>query len=90
MKHSIIAKVSTARFPPATASKRFIGDLSAGYIQQLSERGRRFLAFIAHRFRRQYELTEAEWAWVNEQLSASTKRMTPIEFQGTLFPPGEK
>jgi hypothetical protein len=66
IEKSIVAKLSMATFPPGTASKRFVRDLSCGYIAQLSERGRTFLAFVAHRFRRQYELTAKEWAWIKE------------------------
>jgi hypothetical protein len=62
----LVAKVCSATFPPGTSAKRFMRDLAAGYIKQLTENGRCFLAFIAHRFRRQYELTEDEWAWVRE------------------------
>ena len=64
LERGIIAKLGTATFPPATASKRFVRDLNSGYIRELSERGRAFLAFVAHRFRRQYSLTAEEWAWV--------------------------
>ena len=65
LEKSIIIKLGTATYPPATASKRFVHDLCSGYIRELSERGRKFMAFIAHRFRRQYSLSEEEWAWVN-------------------------
>lgn len=60
----IIRKLALARIPAATSSKRFVRDLANGRIVNLTERGRAFLAFIAHRFRRQYSLTEEEWAWV--------------------------
>jgi hypothetical protein len=66
LERGIIAKLATATYPPATASKRFVRDLSTGYIKQLSERGRAFLAHVAHRFRRPYELTQEEWAWIRE------------------------
>jgi hypothetical protein len=66
LEQAIVAKVATANFPPATASKRFIGDLSAGYIKQLSDKGRMFLAFIAKRFRRQYQLSAEQQAYVDE------------------------
>lgn len=66
LEKSIIAKLGTATYPPATASKRFVRDLNAGYIRELSDRGRAFLAFVAHRFRRQYSLTAEEWAWVEQ------------------------
>jgi hypothetical protein len=72
LEKSIIAKLGSATFPPATASKRFVRDLSSGYIQQLSEKGRAFLAFVAHRFRRQYSLTEEEWAWIREHKKETT------------------
>lgn len=64
LEKAIYRKVSGASFPPATASKRFMqGDAD---VLKLSDKGRRFMAFIAHRFRRQYALTEEEWAWVNQ------------------------
>jgi len=66
LERGIIKKLARATYPPATASKRFVRDLSSGYISQLSEKGRAFLAFVAHRFRRQYELTQEEWIWVHE------------------------
>jgi hypothetical protein len=58
LEKEIIARVATANFPPATASKRFI--------KQLSDKGRMFLAFIAKRFRRQYQLSAEEQAYVDE------------------------
>ncbi len=69
IEQSIAQKLVTARFPPGTASKRFVRSLEAGYIRELSDRGRAFLAFVTHRFRRQYQLTSEEQAWVNEWLS---------------------
>lgn len=64
LEKSIYRKVSGASFPPATASKRFMqGDPE---LVKLSDKGRRFMAFVANRFRRQYVLTEEEWAWVRE------------------------
>jgi hypothetical protein len=74
MERGIVAVVSQATFPPATGAKRFIRDLTAGYIQQLSPRGRWFLAFIAHRFRRQYTLSAEQWQWVNEHKSQEPAR----------------
>jgi len=69
LEREIIRVISGATFPPATASKRFVRDLSCGHVRLLSERGRCFLAFIAHRFRRQYVLTAEQWAWVDEYLA---------------------
>jgi hypothetical protein len=64
IERAIYRKVSGASFPAATASKRFMqGDPD---LMKLSDKGRRFMAYIAHRFRRQYALTEEEWAWVNQ------------------------
>lgn len=64
LEKSIYRKVQTARFPPATASKSFMqGDAD---VIRWSDRGRVFFGYIAHRFRKQYRLTEEEWAWVNE------------------------
>lgn len=70
LEHSILAKLSLARFPPATASKRFASDLASGYVKELSSKGRKFLAYVVHRFRRQYVLTSAEQGWVDEWLNA--------------------
>lgn len=68
LEKAIYRKVQTARFPPATASKRFMqGDAE---LIKLSDKGRAFLAYIAHRFRRQYILTEEELTWV-AKMSAS-------------------
>jgi len=70
IERDIISKVAKASFPPSTAAKRFMRDLDSGYVTHLSRRGRMFLAYIAHRFRRQYVLTEPEWAWVRDWLQA--------------------
>lgn len=68
-ERELIAIVSTATFVPNTGPKRFIRDLCAGRIENLTERGRWYLAFVAHRFRRQYMLSPEQWAWVNEKLN---------------------
>lgn len=68
-ERELIAVVSTATFVPNTGPKRFIRDLCAGRIENLTERGRWYLAFVAHRFRRQYALTSEQWAWVNDKLN---------------------
>ena len=65
----IAKKIGGASFPPATASKRFAQNLADGYVKELSPRGRRFMAFVAHRYRRQYSLTSAELDWISEWLS---------------------
>lgn len=62
---AIAAKLCTARFPSSSASKRFARDLGDGYIKALSPKGRKFMAFVAHRFRRQYRLSNDEQEWVN-------------------------
>lgn len=69
LEKSIAVKVAGASFPPATASKRFARNLGDGYVKELSSKGRRFLAFVAHRFRRQYSLTSAELDWISEWLT---------------------
>jgi hypothetical protein len=66
LERGIVAIICQATFPPATRAKRFVHDLSSGRIQNLSDGGREFLGFIAHRFRRQYSLTPEQWQWVNE------------------------
>ena len=60
----LVQKLARVRFPPATAVKRFSLDLINGHIGQLSDEGRKFMARIVHRFRRQYELSELEQEWL--------------------------
>lgn len=86
-ERELIAVVSTATFVPGTGPKRFIRDLCAGRIENLTERGRWYLAFVAHRFRRQYHLRPEQWAWINEKLG---KQGVPIQAELSLFLPGEK
>lgn len=64
LEKAIYRKVASASFPPATASKRFMQGNPD--LLKLSDKGRRFMAFIAHRFRRQYVLTAEEQEWVDQ------------------------
>ena len=66
IEQAIVKKLATASFPPATASKRFAHNLSDGYVKDLSDKGRRFLAYVVHRFRRQYSLSREEQEWVSQ------------------------
>lgn len=68
MESSIIATVSRATFPIASGPKRFIGDLRAGRKLRLSDGGRKYLAWIANRFRRQYDLNAEQLQWVAEHI----------------------
>lgn len=83
IERSIIAKIGSARFPPATASKRFARDLSSGAVTQLTGKGRRFLAYVANRFRRQYLLSadEIEWIsqWINWKEDASPETSVKVK-----------
>lgn len=81
LESAIVAKLVTANFPPYSASKRFARDLEAGCVKALSSKGRKFLAFVVNRFRRQYALTEAEKAWVQEWINWQdpTNQAPPIE-----------
>lgn len=73
IEQSIAAKLCTARFPAYSASKRFARDLGDGYVRELSDKGRKFMAYIVHRFRRQYTLTQEEQAWVDDWLNKQTE-----------------
>lgn len=64
LERGLIEKLSMARFPPATASKSFVRDLTDGHVKELSDRGRGFLAYVAFRFRRQWVPAADERAWV--------------------------
>lgn len=68
IESSIVKTVSRASFPIASGPKRFIGDLQAGYSKQLSDGGRAYLAWIANRFRRQYQLSAEQLQWVAEHI----------------------
>ena len=74
LEKGLAAKVSGASFPPGTASKRFARDLGSGCIGGLSANGRMFFAYVAHRFRRQYQLTHQEQAWVDFWLARGKER----------------
>ena len=78
LEQSIARKIAGASLPPYSASKRFGRDLGSGYIKQLSSRGRAFMAFVAHRFRRQYVLTEDEIRWVNEWIHYEESKPAPV------------
>jgi hypothetical protein len=69
LETAIAAKLATARFPSYSASKRFARDLGDGHVKALSSKGRRFLAYVVNRFRRQYALSSEEKAWVNEWIN---------------------
>jgi len=69
IERSIASKYSRANFPPATAAKRLARDLGSGHIQQLSDKGRAFLAYCVNRYRRQVSLTVEETEWVQFWLS---------------------
>ncbi len=77
MEQEIVRKLCQASFPPYSASKRFARDLGAGHVKQLSTNGRRFLAYVVHRFRRQYSLTPAESQWVAEWLGREPEQEPP-------------
>jgi len=66
LEKSIVKQLGKARFPPATASKRFAVGLLNGNVTKLSDKGRRFLAYVVHRFRRQYTLSPQQQEWVRE------------------------
>lgn len=78
LEQAIAAKLYTARFPPYSASKRFARDLEAGCIKALSSKGRRFLAYVVNRFRRQYALTEEERAWVAQWINWQDEKVPAV------------
>lgn len=83
LEKSIAAKLCSARFPPYSASKRFARDLGDGHIKELSDRGRKFMAYVVHRFRRQYRLTAEETTWVLEWKD----REIPVDSKPDSKPP---
>ena len=50
------------KFAPFCAHKRFVRQLSAS--SKLSDLGRAYLAFIAHRYRRQWAASDEEFEWI--------------------------
>jgi hypothetical protein len=85
LEKRLVRKLAGASFPPATASKRFARDLGSGYVTQLSDRGRRFLAFVVHRFRRQYKLEPDESAWLETWLEPPAPPELPEEHAAAAF-----
>lgn len=49
-------------FPPGSSHKRFIRGLDQH--SQLSEAGRCYLAYIAHRYRKQWQANDDEFQWM--------------------------
>ena len=87
LEKAVVAKLVTARFPLYTASKRFARDLDAGHVTRLSDRGRAFLAYVTHRFRRQYDLSADEQRWVETWLNwrePETHAPAPVREQASL------
>jgi hypothetical protein len=50
-------------FVPGSSHKRFVLHLNPE-TSQLSDRGRNYLAYIAHRYRRQWTATDEEFEWI--------------------------
>jgi len=61
---SLIRKVQRATFPVGSAHKRFIHTL--GSKSKLSDKGRKYLAFIAYRYRRQYKLSFEDYDYIGK------------------------
>jgi hypothetical protein len=53
---------SAVTFVPGSSHKRFIRELSVN--SQLTDRGRAYLAYIAHRYRRQWKPSQEEFEWI--------------------------
>jgi hypothetical protein len=64
LEWGMVSKLKGASQQAASAGKRFIRIL--GRKSQLSEAGRRFLAELFHRYRRQYKTTNEETLWLKE------------------------
>ena len=63
-EQSIVRKLQAhVTFAPASYHKRFIRDLIPEK-SQLSDKGRNYLAYIAHRYRRQWMPSDPEFEWV--------------------------
>lgn len=72
-ERELVEKIyANTTFVPGTGPKRFIRECAKGK-PLLTERGRNYLAFIAHRFRRQYQLSADQRAWVNERLNSAAE-----------------
>jgi hypothetical protein len=63
LERSLIEKLQrSVTFPPGGSHKRFIRELTPN--SQLSDRGRMYLGYIAHRYRRQLTATAEETEWI--------------------------
>jgi hypothetical protein len=72
IEQGIVRKLqANVSFSPGHSHKRFIGDLHPEKAQ-FSDRGRAYLAYIAHRYRRQWKATHEESCWIVRWASYGT------------------
>lgn len=62
---AMVEKIQGAvTFPPGGSHKSFIGRLTAD--SMLTDRGRNYLAYIAHRYRKQWKASADEARWIEK------------------------
>jgi hypothetical protein len=72
IEQGIVRKLqANVSFLPGYSHKRFVNGLHPEK-SQLSDRGRAYLAFIAHRYRRQWKATHEEFCWIVRWASYGT------------------
>lgn len=59
---ALVGKLQECSFPPGGSHKRFVRGLTMD--SELSDRGRQYLAYIAHRYRRQWKPNAEEFEWI--------------------------
>jgi hypothetical protein len=69
---AMVKKLKGASLQVASAGKRFIRILNPE--SRLSDDGRRFLAELFHRYRRQYKTTDEETLWLKEWADSARHR----------------
>ncbi len=62
MEWSIVTAMHSVCFPAGSPHKRFIRDLSEN--SMLTDRGRMYLAYLGHRYRRQWKATDGQAEWI--------------------------
>lgn len=73
---SIVAKMQrSVTFLPGHAHKRFVRNLTPD--SKLSAKGRNYLAFIAHRYRRQWTASCEEFHWIVEHMAYGLPAIPP-------------
>lgn len=82
-ENRLIGKVSSATFPAGSSHKRFMRNWGPPESRKLSDEGRRYLAYIAWRYRKQYKLSPDDLLfirkWIYEPIPKALESVMAIK-----------